>query len=74
MNKGFAIDYCKDVNVNGNAQNIRVRAAKEGLPVILFLHGGPGVSDRHNVLRHWRIVIRWYAGISAVRAKAIHRK
>ena len=52
MNKGFAIDYCKDVNVNGNAQNIRVRAAKEGLPVILFLHGGPGVSDRHNVLKY----------------------
>ena len=44
------IDHESNITVNGSTQNIRVRAAKEGLPVILFLHGGPGVPDRHIVL------------------------
>lgn len=46
----YTLDYSTDVVVNGSRQNIRVRAAREGLPVILFLHGGPGVPDRHIVL------------------------
>lgn len=48
----FAIDTCEEVILNGDRQNIRIRAAKEGLPVILFLHGGPGVCDRHFVLKN----------------------
>lgn len=48
----YAIDTCEFVTVRGDRQNIRVRAAKEGLPVILFLHGGPGVCDRHFVLEN----------------------
>lgn len=47
----YQLDYSENVEVNGSIQNIRVRAAKKGLPVILFLHGGPGVCDRHNILR-----------------------
>ena len=50
MGKDYLLDYEAAVTVNGDAQNIRVRAAKEGLPVMLFLHGGPGVPDRHNVI------------------------
>ncbi len=46
----YAIDTSEFVSVRGDRQNIRIRAAKEGLPVILFLHGGPGVCDRHFVL------------------------
>lgn len=46
----YAIDYSEYLEINGNRQNIRVRAAREGLPVLLFLHGGPGVCDRHLVL------------------------
>ena len=48
----YTLDYSTDVVVNGSRQNIRVRAAREGLPVILFLHGGPGVADRHIVLKN----------------------
>ena len=47
----YQLDYSENVEVNSSIQNIRVRAAKKGLPVILFLHGGPGVCDRHNILR-----------------------
>lgn len=50
MGKDYLLDYETSVVLNGDEQNIRVRAAKEGLPVMLFLHGGPGVPDRHNVL------------------------
>ena len=46
----YAVDVCEYVEINDDRQNIRIRAAKEGLPVILFLHGGPGVCDRHNIL------------------------
>ena len=47
----YQLDYSENVEVNDSIQNIRVRAEKKGLPVILFLHGGPGVCDRHNILR-----------------------
>lgn len=48
----YVLNYSENIEVNGDVQNIRVRAAKKGLPVVLFLHGGPGVCDRHNVLRY----------------------
>lgn len=46
----YAIDRSDSVIIDGDEQFIRIRAAREGLPVILFLHGGPGVCDRHLVL------------------------
>lgn len=52
MKKQFPVDFEENVVINGSKQNIRVRAAKEGLPVILFLHGGPGVCDRHVVMKY----------------------
>ena len=48
----YAIDKSMTVELNGDAQNIRIRAAKDGLRPILFLHGGPGVCDRHWVLKY----------------------
>ena len=46
----YELDYSENIVVNDDVQNIRVRARRKGLPVILFLHGGPGVCDRHWVL------------------------
>ena len=46
----YKIDHGEFIEVNGDRQSLRYRAAAEGLPVILFLHGGPGVCDRHLVL------------------------
>ena len=48
----YALDYSENIEVNGDVQNIRVRAAEKGLPVVLFLHGGPGVCDRHQIMRN----------------------
>lgn len=56
----YAIDSCTDVIVNGDRQNIRIRAEREGLPVILFIHGGPGVCDRHFVLGNQSALARDY--------------
>ena len=52
MKTSYAIDVCEDVLLDGDRQNIRIRAAAEGLPVLLFIHGGPGVCDRHLVLKY----------------------
>ena len=38
------------VKLNGNKQNIRIYTYDKNAPVLLFLHGGPGVCDRHWVL------------------------
>lgn len=46
----YELDYSEFIEVNDDRQNIRVRAAKKGLPVVLFLHGGPGVCDRHQII------------------------
>lgn len=48
----YMIDICEDVIINGDKQNLRMRAKKEGLMPILFLHGGPGVCDRHWLLKN----------------------
>ena len=48
----YALDYSENIEVNGDVQNIRVRAAEKGLPVVLFLHGGPGVCDRHQIMKN----------------------
>ena len=45
--KKYAIDYSEFITVNGDRQNIRVRSQSADLPVLLFLHGGPGVCDRN---------------------------
>ncbi len=48
----YAIDEKLYVNIGGVRQNIRIRTDDDNLPVILFVHGGPGVCDRHWVLKY----------------------
>lgn len=47
----FAIDLSENVEINSCIQNIRIRTRSLSYPVLLFLHGGPGVTDRHLVLK-----------------------
>ena len=61
MKKEYAVDYEKFIDVNGDRQNIRVRAAREGLKPILFLHGGPGVADRHIIMMKQSALAEKYA-------------
>ena len=46
-----AIDEKLMLTIGGIPQSVRIRSTDASLPVLLFLHGGPGVCDRHWVLR-----------------------
>ena len=46
----FPIDLCEDAEINGARLNIRIRTRSLAYPVLFFIHGGPGVTDRHLVL------------------------
>ncbi|MCR5095476.1 MAG: alpha/beta hydrolase [Erysipelotrichaceae bacterium] len=46
----MAVDFKKKVPVNGAMQKIHVISNDVSLPVLLFLHGGPGVVNRHSVI------------------------
>ena len=48
----YAIDSSETVTIGGIPQNIRIRTTDTKLPILLFLHGGPGVCDRHWVLKY----------------------
>lgn len=50
MKKVYPIDEHIKLPVNGTRLDLRVRGTSEKNPVILFLHGGPGVCDRQFVL------------------------
>ena len=52
--EGYEIDRACWVQINGDRQNIRLLGRRAGSPVLLFLHGGPGVCDRHLVIRDQR--------------------
>ena len=47
----YAIDEKTTVSLGNILQHIRIRSCDVSLPVLLFLHGGPGVCDRHWVLK-----------------------
>ena len=46
----MTLDIKKKIPVNGVMQKIHVVSKDVSLPVLLFLHGGPGVVNRHSVL------------------------
>ncbi len=48
--KTYVINANFDIDVNGDSQNIRILSTDENNPVILFVHGGPGVCDRSTVI------------------------
>lgn len=52
MKATYPIDTCEFVPINGTRLNVRIRGTKETNPVLLFLHGGPGICDRHWVLKY----------------------
>lgn len=43
------IDKKLKLNLGGLEQKIHIRTEDETLPVLLFLHGGPGVCNRHTI-------------------------
>lgn len=49
---GYTIDTREAIEVNGTRLHIRIRSCDADKPVVLFLHGGPGVCDRHWVLKY----------------------
>lgn len=46
------IDITEKVMINGIQQKIHIIGTDSVNPVVLFIHGGPGVVDRHNVMKH----------------------
>ena len=49
----YEIDEIRKVPLGGLAQKIHIRA-KGWQPVLLFLHGGPGISNRDSVINRER--------------------
>lgn len=48
------IDFKEKVMLGGFPQKIHVIGTDESNPVLLFLHGGPGISNRHSVVKNQR--------------------
>ncbi len=46
----YAIDEIRRVPLGGVRQKIHIRGEKPENPVLLFLHGGPGISNRDGVM------------------------
>lgn len=45
------VDIKEKVVLGGLPQQIHIRGESESLPVLLCLHGGPGVSNRHSIMQ-----------------------
>ncbi len=52
MKRRYPIDEHLKLPVNGTELDLRIRGTSEENPVLLFLHGGPGICDRHFVLEN----------------------
>ena len=46
----MSVDFKRTIPINGTMQKIHVRSNDTSLPILLFLHGGPGVVNRHSVM------------------------
>ena len=44
------INIKEKININGLKQTIHIKGNNENNPILLFLHGGPGVTNRHSVM------------------------
>ena len=42
----------KRITLGGMKQAIHIWDTQEANPVVLFLHGGPGVPNRHGMAKH----------------------
>jgi pimeloyl-ACP methyl ester carboxylesterase len=49
--KTFEIDSIRKVTLGGLRQKIHIRGTRISNPVLLFLHGGPGVTNRHSIIQ-----------------------
>ena len=52
MKNSYALDSKEAVSYNGKKFYLRIRAANEGNPVVLFLHGGCGSPDRAQMIKY----------------------
>ena len=50
----MAVNIKKKIPVNGVMQKIHAVSSDPSHPVLLFLHGGPGVVNRHSILSDHR--------------------
>lgn len=54
----FPIDLKLPLNLGGVQQTLRIWGTDENNPVILFLHGGPGIPNRHGLMKHQQALTR----------------
>jgi pimeloyl-ACP methyl ester carboxylesterase len=50
----YELDTILKVPLGGLRQKIHILGARRGNPILLFLHGGPGVPNRAGVMRSYR--------------------
>ena len=67
----YAIDEIRRVPLGGVRQKIHIRGEKPENPVLLFLHGGPGISNRDGVMTRDSDLCDASRGISGARAARI---
>lgn len=46
------IDRIEMVDLGGLPQKVHIKSLDSKNPILLFLHGGPGVCNRHSILQH----------------------
>ncbi len=50
------LDIKEKVTLGGFPQQIHIKGSDPANPVILFLHGGPGISNRHAVMNQYTVL------------------